>query len=63
MLLAGNKLEDDKGVRSVDQDILFCSRFYAEPKFRYDEQEEYWKSRQRTIKAMANNSRFSKMDI
>lgn len=59
LLVTANDLEDGKGVRNAETDVLFCRRFYAEPEFRYDEQKSYWLKQPSTTKAMAHNIKFS----
>ena len=47
----------------MDSDILYCSRFYAEPRFRYQDQELYWLQQPANLAAMAHSKIFSKKDI
>lgn len=47
------------GVRNIETDILFCSHWYAEPRFRYQDQELYWLNQPTNLDAMAHSKIFS----
>ena len=39
-----NNFSSGKGTNDIDKDIMICANMYAEPAFRYEEGEEFWKN-------------------
>ena len=54
---------DMTGLKDVNTDILYCSEYYAEPLFRYKEQEQFWMRKRGGLQSMAHDKRHSKEDI
>jgi hypothetical protein len=62
-VFAANSFGQGIGARNIDSDILYCNRFYAEPRFRYGDQELYWQRQPADLASMAHNKNFSRKDI
>ena len=58
-----NNFPTGKGTNDIDKDVMICANMYAEPAFRYEKGEEYWKNEIQDIKSMANNKKFNEKDI
>ena len=43
-LFNANNYRNGVGIQNRETDILYCYEYYAEPKFRYEDQEAYWKA-------------------
>jgi len=62
-ICAVNHLPEKIGIRDIETDVLFIREYYAEPVFRYKEQENHWKQKPKNITSMAHSKKFSDNDI
>ena len=61
--MKSNKFKNGLEAPNIDTDIMYCYKYYVEPKFNYDAQNHYWMNLPATLSTMANDDSFHDADI